>query len=338
MTGVPCPRCGIHNRPSAPICALCQAVFGEAAAAGREAQARTPARGRRDFDTEQQANIRSSWILMILVVGLLALIGWLAGMAWTGHPGGWMVGLAAGAMASLFAVFGGDRAVLMASGAVAADREKFPQLHNIVEELCLASGLPKPRLYVIESPALNAFATGRDPDHASVAVTRGLLGALNRGELQGVLAHEMSHVRNFDIRFALVVGALVGSVALLSDAILRGSRGVQGRSRRGGPIVIVALLAAILAPFAAALVRMAISRRRELLADATAVELTRDPVGLASALRRIGGDREPLAAANRATQHMYIANPFRDFGPDASALLSTHPPIETRIRILEAMS
>jgi len=356
MTRVACPHCGIHNRPSAPICSLCQTVFpaagvtdgGGPEVAVRAAPPNAPppkaapsprVRERRDFYSEQRANIRGSWILVIVVIGLLALLGWVAGLAWVGHSGGWAVGLIGGTIASTLAVYAGDRAVLMASGATAAEQEKFPQLHNIVEELCLASGLPKPRLYVLESSALNAFTTGRDPGHASIAVTRGLLGTLNREELQGVLAHEMSHVRNFDIRFALVVGALVGSVALLSDSMLRGSRGTHRRARRGGGVMaILALIAALVAPIAAALVRMAISRRRELLADATAVELTRNPAGLAAALRRIGGDREPLAAANRATQHMYIANPFRDFGPDASALLSTHPPIETRIRVLEAMA
>ncbi len=341
MTRVPCPHCGIHNRPSASHCDLCQAVFLEGRAADRSAPAAAapPIRGRRDFYGEQRANIRGSWVLMIAVIGLLALLGWLAGMAWVGHPGGWIVGLIGGAIASLLALYAGDRAVLMASGATVADQASFPQLHNIVEELCLASGLPKPRLYVLESAALNAFTTGRDPAHASVAVTRGLLETLNREELQGVLAHEMSHVRNLDIRFALIVGALVGSVALLSDAMLRSPRrGTRRIGRGGGVLVILAFFGAIVAPFAASLIRMAISRRRELLADATAVELTRNPGGLASALRRIGGDREYLAAANRATQHMYIANPFRDFGPDATALFSTHPPIEARVRILEAMA
>jgi heat shock protein HtpX len=230
--------------------------------------------------------------------------------------------------------------VLSASGAVEASADREPVLHNIVEELCLASGMPKPSLYIIESSAPNAFATGRDPATASVAVTRGLLQKLSREELQGVLAHEMSHVRNLDMRFATIVGILVGTVALLCDWGWRSWRFRGGRRSSGSAglvIVLLALVLAIFAPLASRLIQMAISRRRELLADASAVELTRNPGGLAAALRTIAADPAGLEVANRATQHLFIVNPLKSYGIDSSALLSTHPPIEARIRILESM-
>jgi heat shock protein HtpX len=229
--------------------------------------------------------------------------------------------------------------LLAASGAREATPSAEPQLHNLVEELCLASGLPKPRLYIIESDAPNAFATGRSPDRASIAVTRGLLRKLGRDELQGVLAHEMSHIRNLDVRFAMLVGILIGTVALVCDAHLRSGRVASSRRGKGGGLLILlALLLSLLAPIASKLIQMAVSRRRELLADASAVEMTRNPLALASALRRIGVDPAPLGAANRATQHLYIVNPVKSFGMDSTALFSTHPPIESRVRILEAMA
>jgi heat shock protein HtpX len=197
----------------------------------------------------------------------------------------------------------------------------------------------------MESAAPNAFATGRSPATGVIAVTRGLLEKLDRDQLQGVLAHEMSHIRNLDVRFATIAGILVAGVAMVADAHLRSTRwgGVGGRrggSRGGGGalVVLIALVMALLAPLAARLLQMAISRRRELYADASAVEMTRNPLALAGALRRIGSDPAPLEAANRATQHLFIANPVRAAGPGAGALFSTHPPIESRIRILESMA
>ena len=206
--------------------------------------------------------------------------------------------------------------VLAASGALEGGREQEPVLHNVVEELCLASGL-------------------------SNAVTRGLLKKMSREELQGVLAHEMSHVRNLDVRFATLVGILVGTVALLSDWSLRAWRFRGGRrssGRSGAVLLLLALVLSIFAPLASRLIQMAISRRRELLADASGVELTRNPLGLASALRKIAADTTALEVANRATQHLYIVNPLKSFSMGSSALFSTHPPIEARIRILEAMA
>jgi heat shock protein HtpX len=206
-----------------------------------------------------------------------------------------------------------------------------------------------PKVYIIQDSAPNAFATGRDPEHASVAVTSGLLTKLNRDELQGVIAHEMSHVGNFDIRYAMLVGILVGTTVLISDFFLRGlwfgggfgGGGRGGRDGGGGYVqlimIVVAILFAILAPLFARLLQLSISRQREYLADASAVRLTRNPKGLADALQKISGDREVLEAANRATAHLYIVNPVKGFEKRAKGLFSTHPPIEERIAILRSI-
>ena len=221
----------------------------------------------------------------------------------------------------------------------------------MVRELTIAADIPMPRVYIINDAAPNAFATGRDPQHASVAITSGLLGKLDREELQGVIGHELSHVRNLDIRFTLLVGVLVGSIALLADFFLRFTfwSGVAGGGRRrsGGSdsagglqaiMFVVAIVLAIIAPFFAALVQLAVSRQREYLADASSVELTRDPYGLERALAKIAADPEPLKEANRATQHLYIVNPLKKLGDHSSGLFSTHPPILDRINRLRQLS
>jgi heat shock protein HtpX len=204
-----------------------------------------------------------------------------------------------------------------------------------------------PRVHVINDSAPNAFATGRDPQHASIAITTGLLEKLTREELQGVIAHELSHVRNLDIRFSLIVGVLVGSIALLADFFLRftfwGGSGRRSRDRDGGGglqivFLILAFVLAILAPIAARLVQLAVSRQREYLADASAVELTRNPYGLQGALAKIATDQEVLEVANRATQHLYFANPIKKFEARSSGLFSTHPPIIDRINRLRQLS
>jgi heat shock protein HtpX len=206
--------------------------------------------------------------------------------------------------------------------------------------MSLAANIPMPKVYVIDDSAPNAFATGRDPKHASVAVTTGLLDKLDREELQGVLAHEMSHVRNLDIRFSLIVGVLVGSIALLSDFFLRftfwggGRRSSRDRNGGGGlqaVMLVVALVLAVIAPIVARLVQLAVSRQREYLADSSSVELTRNPYGLERALAKISSDREVLEVANRATQHLYFTNPIKKFEERSSGLFSTHPPIVQRI-------
>ena len=210
--------------------------------------------------------------------------------------------------------------------------------------MSIAAGLPMPKVYIVNDSAPNAFATGRDPEHASVAVTKGLLDKLDRDELQGVIAHEMAHVGNFDIRYAMLVGILVGTTVLISDFFLRGlwfGGGRGGRREGGGQaqliMIIVAVVLAVLAPIFARLLQLSISRQREYLADATAVRLTRNPKGLADALQKISGDTEVLEVANRATAHLYIVNPIKKFEKRAKGLFSTHPPIEERIQILRSL-
>ena len=241
-----------------------------------------------------------------------------------------------GLVLSLGSYYAGDSVVLSASHAVPADPAQHAQLLNVVQEIAIAANVPMPQVYLIDDSAPNTFATGRDPEHASIAVTTGLLEKVNREELQGVIAHELGHVRNFDIRFMLLVGVLVGGIALLADMFLRArwiGGGRRSRDQGGGQaiVMILALVLAILAPIAARLVQLSVSRQREFLADATSVELTRNPEGLERALAKIDGDPDVLEVANRATQHLYIVNPIKKFEARASGLFSTHPPIADRI-------
>ena len=258
---------------------------------------------------------------------LLGLLGLFIGWAVTGDPRAALPSTAhrdraSGLVASLFSYYLGDSLVLAISGAKEVDEQTQPQLLNVVREMAIAANVPMPRVYLIDDTAPNAFATGRDPQHASVAITIGLLQKLDREELQGVMAHELSHVRNYDIRFSLMVGVLVGSIALLADFFLRftllGRRPARlpaTRDSGGGGlqivIFVVAIVLAILAPIVARLVQMAVSRQREYLADASGVELTRNPYGLERALAKIALDTEPLEVANRATQHLYFENPIK---------------------------
>jgi len=239
-----------------------------------------------------------------------------------------------------------DRVVLAMSRARPVEKAEFPYLYNVVEGLALAAGIPAPKCYVIEDTAPNAFATGRNPEHSVVVVTTGLLEKLNRLELEGVVAHEMSHIRNYDVLLQTLTVVMVGVVALLSDWMRRsywwGGMRRQGSDRErgggaGGLIVALGLVLAVLSPLAAQLIRLAVSRRREFLADASGALLTRYPAGLASALRKIAADKEPLEAANKATAHLYIVNPLKDLGGAVNRLFSTHPPIEERIAALEKM-
>jgi heat shock protein HtpX len=297
-------------------------------------------------------NRRASWLLAGLVVAILAVLGFAIGYATIGGTQGG-IGLLGvfGVAAIVWSVIGyytGDKMVLAVSGAHRVTHAEEPQLYNIVEEMTIAAGLPQPpAVYVLDDVAPNAFATGRDPQHASVAVTRGLLEKLDREQLQGVIAHEMSHIRNYDIRFQTLVGILVGMVALIADFFLRWSFwGGMGRRRDGGGsggdqgqaiFAIVALVLAILAPLAAYAVQFAVSRRREYLADASAVELTRNPLGLARALYTIAADPRPLKSANRATAHLYVENPLKKT-KEATGVFDTHPPVRQRIAVLLEMA
>jgi heat shock protein HtpX len=295
---------------------------------------------------------RNKWrsiLLVFLALLLAAALGYVFGLLFDAGPVG--IGLAlviAGAL-SWSSYRYGDRLVLRVSRARPASKEEYPRYYNIVEGLCIAAGIPMPALYVIPEKAPNAFATGRDPEHASVAVTEGLLEMMNRVELEGVLAHELAHVRNRDILVGTLVATLVGVVALLADWMLRaffwgGYRGRRGGGREGGGlggiIAIAGLVLAVLAPLFAQLIRLAVSRRREFLADADGALISRYPPGLASALRKIGASTEPLRAANNATAHLWFSQPSRTAGSGWTRwerLFGTHPPIEERIKALEDM-
>lgn len=302
------------------------------------------------FHHQIAANRRNSILLALAVIVLLGLLGLFIGWGVSGYAeaalpsAGLAIGL--GLVAAVASFYLGDSLVLSTSGAREVTAADQPQLLNVVQEMALAANVPMPRVYLIEDSAPNAFATGRDPRHASVAITTGLLQKLDREELQGVMAHELSHVRNFDIRFSLMVGVLVGSIALLADFFLRSTfwGGGGRRSRRdsaGGLAVIVfviAIVLAILAPIISRLVQTAVSRQREYLADASGVELTRNPHGLERALAKITLDREPLEVANRATQHLYFDNPIKAATGRTSALFSTHPPALERINRLRRLA
>jgi heat shock protein HtpX len=236
-----------------------------------------------------------------------------------------------------------DKIVLSMSGAKEISRESYRDLWNVVENLCITTGLPMPKVYVIDDPAPNAFATGRNKDHAAVAVTTGLLGMMQRNELEGVIAHELSHIGNKDILLQTVVVVLVGFITLLADFFIRSTFWNSGRdrdSRAGALALVIGIILSILAPIFAQLIQLAISRKREFLADASGALLTRYPEGLASALEKISSYGGAMRTANRATAHLFIANPFgpRGFKGKVSTLFMTHPPVEERIKALRGMA
>jgi heat shock protein HtpX len=253
-------------------------------------------------------------------------------------------GLIFSGIGGLISYYFSDKMILGMSGARPANRKKDFHFYTVAENLAMAAQIPVPQLYVIEDTAMNAFATGRDPEHAVVCATTGLLARLNRTELEGVIAHELSHIRNYDTRLMSIVAILVGCVALLADMLLRmTSWGGRGRDREGGGqiqivLFLAGLLLALFSPIIAQLMQLAISRRREFYADASAAALTKFPNGLISALKKIHKDQEPLEAANKATAHLYIMNPLRN-NHDArhwfAGLFNTHPPVEDRIKALE---
>jgi heat shock protein HtpX len=292
------------------------------------------------------SNKRRSFLLVFFFLALIFLLVWLfeqiMGMGTEGLI--FAVILAVGVTVGSY--YYSDKVVLAMSKARPVTKEEFPYLYNVVEGLTIAAGLPPPRCYVIDDTAPNAFATGRNPKNSVIVVTTGLLEKLNRVELEGVIAHEMSHIKNYDVLLQTLTVVMVGVVALLSDWMRRsfwwggGRRKSSGSGKGGGAgaiVVAVGLVMAILSPLIAQLIRFAISRKREFLADANGAMMTRYPPGLASALRKISADREPLEAANKATAHLYIVNPLKDIRGPINRLFSTHPPIEERIAALEKM-
>lgn len=266
------------------------------------------------------------------------------------------VGLAAAVISlgiSVLSYFSGDQLILGVQGAQELRHDQDPQLYNVVEEMAIAAGVPMPKVYLIDDPSPNAFATGRDPAHASVAITTGLRTKLTRDELQGVIAHEMSHVRNYDIRLMLLLAVLIGTVTMLSDffwSVLRyGPRGSSssdsssGGDKKGGGqllmfvVLILAIIFSILAPILASMLQFAVSRQREYLADASGVELTRNPLGLAHALEKLRTDPTPMRIINRGTAHLFIVNPVKKFAELGDTIFASHPPLESRIQRLYSL-
>ena len=305
------------------------------------------------FYSEESANRRNSFLIALAVVIFLGAFGFVIGFS-IGYGSGdevafgivaLVIAVGIGTMQALFSYFGGDKLVLASSHAREISQEQAPALYDVVTEMAISAGVPMPKVYIIDDPSPNAFATGRDPQHASVAVTTGLLQKMNREELQGVLGHEMSHVRNYDIRFTLIVGVMIGALALLAGFFLRYTfwfgGGRRGNNRDGGglafALLLLGLVMAVVSYVFGALVQMAVSRQREYLADASSVELTRNPHGLESALAKLASDNEPLHSVNGATQHLYIVNPLKKLG-GGSALFSTHPPIVDRINRLRQLT
>lgn len=278
------------------------------------------------------------FIFLIFIIGL----GWFAAQMYNA-PGILYIAVIFSTVSALISYYFSDRITLSISGAQQIDLKANPELYRIVENLTITAGLPMPRVYIIDDTAMNAFATGRNPKNAVVCVTTGLLSRLNKTELEGVLAHELSHIGNYDIRFMTLVVVLVGIITLLADWMLRFSffGGGDDNDNKNPIFMIVGLVLIIISPIVAMLIQLAVSRKREFLADASGALLTRYPEGLASALEKIAADHEPLEAANKATAHLYISNPLKDHKGDGqswfASLFNTHPPIAERVKRLREM-
>jgi heat shock protein HtpX len=294
--------------------------------------------------TQVSNNVAKTWMLMSVFFVLLLGFGWIIGQA-SNQPEIFYIFVVVSMVMNITSYWFSDKIVMSISHARAIEKKDSPELYRIVENLAITGGLPTPKVYIIDAPALNAFATGRDPAHGAVAVTTGLLAALEKTELEGVIAHEMSHIGNRDTLIATVVVVLAGLIAMVSDLFLRmtfwGGRRRGSRDSGGsGIILIVALIAAIIAPIAATVLRLAISRKREFLADASGALLTRYPEGLARALEKLQHDHTPLPFARSATSHLYIDYPLGKEEQSSSwftRLFLTHPPIEERIAALRSM-
>lgn len=304
------------------------------------------------------ANKTKSYAIVVIFFVFVTLVVYVLAQAFSFYigysPGGiGYIGLALiiSGLMSLGGYYFSDKIVLSISKARPANRKKDFTFYTVVENLCIGTGLPKPKLYVIDDSAPNAFATGRDPEHAAICATTGLLEKLTRSELEGVLAHELSHVKNYDTRLMAIVAVLVGMVALMGDWFLRTmwwggkNRDRDEDNKLGAIFIVLGIVFAILSPIVAQLIQLAVSRRREFLADASSVGITRQPESLISALEKISADHEPLEVANKATAHMYIINPFKQGGPSTplrtvnwfSGLFNTHPPVSERISALKSM-
>lgn len=289
--------------------------------------------------TQQSRNVFRTWMLMGVFLVLIIAIGWLAAQ-YFGNSMILYVAVAFSLLMNIAAYWFSDKIALASTGAKDANPTQYLELHRILENLAITAGLPKPRLYVIEDAAPNAFAAGRNKEHAVVAVTTGLLERLERVELEGVLAHELSHIGNRDILVMTVAVVLAGFIAIISDIFLRMSFFGGNRENKNPLLAIAAIVAIIIAPIAAQLIQLAVSRRREFLADASGALLTRYPDGLASALQKISSYQAPMRRANHATAHLFISNPFgagAQGGRFIARIFSTHPPVQERIAALTQM-
>lgn len=291
--------------------------------------------------TQQDSNIRKTWFLMAAFFVVLVAVGWTFSYAYQNPVILWVFVVVSIGM-NIASYWYSDKLVLSLYKAEPVTNESHPDLYNIVENLSITAGLPMPKVYVIPELQPNAFATGRNKEHAAVAVTAGLLQTLNKTELEGVIAHELAHIGNRDILLSTVIVILVGFITLISDFFFRG-RVVMGSSddRKGNPhavLLVIGIIFAILSPIVATIIQLAISRKREFLADASGVLLTRYPEGLASALEKISAhSTEPMRRANKATAHLFISNPLGGVGHKVSKLFMTHPPVEERVKILRGM-
>lgn len=293
------------------------------------------------------SNILKTWVIFTLftlfTVGVIYILARGFGFGEMGGLGIVGISLIVAGLMNFISYYFSDKIVLGISGAKPLKHDDNKEIYHLVENLCIAAGLPTPKIYILEDSAPNAFATGRNPKYAVIALTTGIIQKLNKQELEGVIAHELSHIGNRDTLVMTVVSVLVGTIALLSDFFLRsmwfGGHRDNDDSRSNAIFAIIAIVAAILAPIAAMLIQLALSRKRELLADASAILLTRYPQGLANALQKISSDREPLEAANRGTAHLYIVNPLKgsEVAGAFASLFNTHPSIETRLKALKEM-
>lgn len=290
------------------------------------------------------SNKRDTVVIFTLFTAIIFAICWFIGEYFTEGGGTSLLGLAFifSGLSGLFSYFNSDKVILAVSGAKELKYEDAPEVHKLVENMSIASGIPKPKIYVINDSSMNAFATGRDPQHSVICFTTGIIQRLEKRELEGVIAHEMSHIGNYDIRLMSIVSILVGGISLLADWFTRGFF-FRGRKRDDDSyvsviILLVGVILILLSPLIATLIKLAISRKREYLADSTAALITRYPKGLADALRKISQDTEVLETANSATAHLYISDPVRGKKKNKlSSFFDTHPPVEERIRRLESM-
>lgn len=292
--------------------------------------------------THINQNKRDTIIIITMFIGVIAALGWLVGELYFQGGGVPFIGFALiiSGITSFISYYNSDKIVLAISGAKEITEQQSPYLHNLVGNLCIGAGLPKPRIYMINDSAMNAFATGRDPEHGVICFTTGIVEKLDKLELEGVIAHELSHIGNYDIRLLSIVSVLVGTITLIVDWVTRGFLYGGRRSRDNGAngiILLIGFIFLLLSPIVATLIKLAVSRNREYLADASGSLLTRYPDGLASALEKIAADNEVLEAANGATAHLYISNPLKNKPSAFSNLFNTHPPVEERIKRLREM-